>query len=62
MSNWSELFSSTTICSSFKWIEPFLLSYHVHTQTHRHNYSIVTVAKSQLKTKLDEVKARLSKS
>ena len=29
-----ELFSYTTICSSFKWIEPLFLSYHVHSHTH----------------------------
>ena len=29
-----ELFSYTTICSSFKWIEPLFLSYHVHRHTH----------------------------
>ena len=35
MSNSSELFSYTTICSSFKSIEPLFLSYHVHRHTHR---------------------------
>ena len=58
MSNSSELFSYTTICSSFKWIEPiFFLSYPVKktdrlTQTHRHTdgheYSIVAVDQPQL--------------
>ena len=52
MSNSSELFSYTTICSSFKSIEPLFLSYHVHRQTDRHTdgdkYSIVVVDKPQL--------------
>ena len=56
MSNLSELFSYTTICSSFKWIEPLFLSYRVHRQTHSkthrrtdgHEYSIVAVDKPQL--------------
>ena len=53
MSNSSELFSYTTICSSFKWIEPlfFELSHthtHTHTHTDGHEYSIVAVAKPQL--------------
>ena len=58
MSNSSGLFSYTTICSSFKWIEP--LFYPVHRQTHnktdtqtpthtdKHMYSIVGVDKPQL--------------
>ena len=64
MSNSSELFSNTTICSSLKWIEPLCLSYcvHRHTHTDRHTdtktprhthtdgyeYSIVAVDKPQL--------------
>ena len=36
MSNSSEQFSYTTMCSSFKWIEPLFFSYHVHRQTHTH--------------------------
>ena len=58
----SELFSYTTICSSFKSIEPLFLSYRVHRQTHTHGqtdrqtdrhtdgdeYSIVAVDKPQL--------------
>ena len=57
MSNSSELFSYTTIYSSFKWIEPlyFELSCtqtdrHTHTHTHTDNdeYSIVAVDKPQL--------------
>ena len=34
MSNLSELFSYTIICSSFKWIEPLFFSYRVHRHTH----------------------------
>ena len=34
-----ELFSYTTICSSFKWIEPLFLSYHVHRHTHTHTHT-----------------------
>ena len=45
MSNSSELFSYTTICSSFKWIEPLFLSYCVHRHTDRHEYSIAAVDK-----------------
>ena len=59
MSNLSELFPYTTVCSSFKWIEPLFLSYSVHRQTDRHTdtktdihtdeheYSIVAVEKPQ---------------
>ena len=56
MSNSSDLFSYTTICSSFKWIEPLFFELsctqtHTHTDTethtHRntdgHEYSIVAV-------------------
>ena len=52
MSNSSELFLYTTICSSFKWIErfPFELSCtqtqtdrQTHTHTDGHEYSIVAV-------------------
>ena len=42
MSNSSELFSNTTICSSFKWIEPsfFELSCtQTHTQTDRQTHT-----------------------
>ena len=55
MSNSSELFSYTTICSSLLWIEPLFFSYRVdrhtdrqtdnHTDTDEHEYSIV-VAKN----------------
>ena len=38
MSNSSELFSYTTICSSLKWIEPFFFSYRVHRQIGRHTH------------------------
>ena len=62
MSKSSKLFSYTTICSSFKSIEPLFFSYrvhrHTHTQTHTHThrdrhidryeYSIVAVDKPQL--------------
>ena len=63
MSNSSELFSYTTICSSFKWIEPLLFELsctQTHTQTDGrtdrqtpthtdgHEYSIVAVGKPQL--------------
>ena len=63
MSNLSELFSYTTICFSFKWIEPLffeLSCIQTHTQTDRntdrhterhtdgHEYSIVAVDKPQL--------------
>ena len=59
MSNSSELFSYTTICSSFKSIEPLFFELsctqtdrHIHRQTHRqtdgHEYSIVAVNKPQL--------------
>ena len=42
MSNSSELFSYTTICSSFKWIEPlFLVIVYTDRQTDGHEYSIV---------------------
>ena len=37
--NSSELFSYTTICSSFKWIEPLCLSYRVHTHTHARTHA-----------------------
>ena len=47
MSNSSELFSYTTICSSFKWIEP-LTDTHRDTQTDGDEYSIVAVDKPQL--------------
>ena len=52
-----ELFSYTTICSNFKWIEQSFFSYCVHKLTHRqtpkqththrdrHDYSIVAVDK-----------------
>ena len=51
MSNSSELFPYTTICSSFKWIK--LLFFELScTQTDRHTdgdeYSIVAVDKPQL--------------
>ena len=43
MSNSSELFSYTTICLSFKWIEPLFFELsctqtdtHTHTHTHTH--------------------------
>ena len=61
MSNSSELFSYTTICSSFKSIEPLFFELSctqtdTHTQTDRHTdrhtdgdeYSIVAVDKPQL--------------
>ena len=57
MSNSSELFSYTTICSSFKSIEPlFLVIVYTDRQTDRHTdrhtdgdeYSIVAVDKPQL--------------
>ena len=64
MSNSSELFSYNTMfqSTSFKWIEPLFLSYHVHRQTHTdtqtdrytpthtdgHKYSIAAVDKPQL--------------
>ena len=59
MSNSSELFSNTTTCSSFKWIEPLFFELsctqthtqthrHTHTQTDEHEYSIVAVDKPQL--------------
>ena len=55
MSNSSELFSNTRICSSFKWIEPLFFELsctQTHTQTERHadghEYSIVAVDKPQL--------------
>ena len=35
MSNSSKLFSHTTICSSFKWIEPLFFRYRIHRHTHR---------------------------
>ena len=38
MSNSSELFSYTTICSSFKSIEPLFFSYPVHRQTDRQTH------------------------
>ena len=37
MLNSSEVFSDTTICSSFKWIDPlFLIIVYTDTQKHRH--------------------------
>ena len=60
LSNSSELFSNTTTCSSFKWIEPFFLLSCTQTHTHRrkdtqtlghtdgHEYSIVVVDQPQL--------------
>ena len=64
MSNSFELFSYTTICLSFKLIEPLFLVLsctqtdrththtHTHTEKHRHTeeheYSIVAVDKPQL--------------
>ena len=59
MSNSSELFSYTTICSSFKWIEPLFFELsctqtdrQTGTKTDRHTdndeYSIVAVDKPQL--------------
>ena len=67
MSNSCEIFLTyltyTTICSSFKWIEPLFLYYRVHRQTHTkqtqtdrqtnrytdgHKYSIVAVDKPKL--------------
>ena len=63
MSNSSELFSYTTICSSFKWIEPlfFKLSCaqtdrhqdthtdrQTNTHTDKHEYSIVAVYQPKL--------------
>ena len=48
MSNSSELFSYTTICLSFKWIEPLFLSHRVHRHTDVHEYSISAADKSQL--------------
>ena len=59
MSNSCELFSYTTIGSSFKWIEPLFFELsctqthrHTHTQTETqtdgHEYSIVVVDKPQL--------------
>ena len=36
MSNTSELFPYTTICSSFKWIKPLFLSYRVRRHIHTH--------------------------
>ena len=51
MLNSSELFSYTTICSSFKWIEPLFFELSC-TQTDRHTdkheYSLVAVDKPQL--------------
>ena len=51
MSNSSELFPYTTICSSFKWIEPLFFELSC-TQTDRHTdgdeYSIVAVDKPLL--------------
>ena len=53
MSNSSEVFSYTTICSSFRWIEKLhfeLSCTQTYTQTHTygHDYSIVAVDKPQL--------------
>ena len=59
MSDSSELVSYSTICSSFKWIEPLFFELlctqkhtdrQTHTQRHtkRHEYSIVTGDKPQL--------------
>ena len=63
ISNSSELFSYTTTCSSFKWIEPLFFELSctqtdTQTDTHtdrqtprhkdRHEYSIVAVDKPQL--------------
>ena len=55
MSNLSELFSYTTIRSSFKWIEPLVfelsctqIDRQKHTHTDGHEYSIVAVDKPQL--------------
>ena len=40
MLNSSELFSVTTICSSFKWIEPLFFELScTHTQTHTHTHT-----------------------
>ena len=55
MSNSSELFSSTTTCSSFKLIEPLFfelsctqMDTDVHRHVDGHEYSIVAVDKPQL--------------
>ena len=56
MSNSSELFSYTTICSNFKLTDPLLLRYHVQRQRNTctsrhidgHEYSIVVADKPQL--------------
>ena len=51
----TELFSCTTICSSFKSIEPLFFELsctqtdrHTHRHTDNHEYSIVAVDKPQL--------------
>ena len=57
MSNSSELFSFTTICSSFKWIELLFFELsctqtdtHTDRHTDRHEYSIVAVDNSVVAT------------
>ena len=42
MSNSSELFSYTTICSSFKWIEPLFFEFQVYTDRQTDTYTTMS--------------------
>ena len=58
ISNTSELFSYTTICSRFKWTEALFFSYHVHRHTHiaRHIHTHThTYTQTDTQTKMSTV-------